>query len=147
MTGLGVLAVDQLTKAWARANLQPEHVERVIGRWIELYLIRNQGAAFGLFSGLGAILSIAVALLLLVMLVLVLRGRVSDRLSLVAFGAVLGGGLSNLIDRLRMHAVVDFLVVRPWPAVFNLADVAIRGGAILLVIAVLLSGRRQRVVL
>lgn len=144
LTGAIVLAVDQLSKAWAQANLQPGHVQHVIGRWIEFYLVRNQGAAFGLFSGQGDILSILVALLLLGMLVLILRGRVTDRLSLVALGAVLGGGLSNLIDRLRSHAVVDFLVVRPWPSVFNVADVAIRAGAILLVIAVLVRGNRRR---
>ena len=144
LTGGVVVAADQLSKTWARTNLQPERVHQVVGRWIEFYLIQNSGAAFGIFSGQGTLLTIVVSLLLLAMLVLVLTGRVRGGLTLVAFGAVLGGGLSNLIDRLRTHAVVDFLVVRPWPSVFNLADAAIRLGAIVLLIAVLLGANRRR---
>lgn len=144
LTGAAVLAVDQLTKAWASTTLQPEQVRQVVGRWIEFYLIRNSGAAFGIFSGQGTVLAIVVALLLASMLVLMLTGRVRGPLSLMAFGAVLGGGLSNLIDRLRTHTVVDFLVVRPWPSVFNLADVAIRVGAIVLVVAALFGWNRRR---
>jgi signal peptidase II len=143
-SGIVVWVLDQLTKAWAAQNLPFHALRPVVDHWIEFDLTSNQGAAFGILSGQGALLDILVALLLVGLLGFVLRGQVSDRLTLAALGAVLGGGLSNLADRIRTHQVIDFFRVRPWPTVFNFADVAIRAGAIVLVIAVLAGAARRR---
>jgi signal peptidase II len=144
VSGIIVLALDQLTKAWASQNLPFHQLRGVIDHWIEFDLTNNQGAAFGILSGQGLLLDVLVALLLVGLLVFVLRGQVNDWVTLTALGAVLGGGVSNLADRIRTHQVIDFFRVRPWPTVFNLADVAIRAGAIVLVIAVLLGANRRR---
>jgi signal peptidase II len=83
------------------------------------------------------------AILLVAFAWLLVRGALTGSLAAVSLGAVLGGGLGNLIDRLRLGSVVDFIELRPWPADFNLADVAIRVGAVLLVASVFLQGSRR----
>jgi signal peptidase II len=74
---------------------------------------------------------------------LILGGLAPDRLTVLALGVILGGGLSNLADRLRLSAVVDFIRFAFWPTIFNLADLAIRAGAVAVVLAVLLRQARR----
>jgi signal peptidase II len=62
-------------------------------------------------------------------------------LGAVALGAVAGGAISNLIDRVRLGSVVDFIEVHLWPTDFNLADTAIRLGVVVFVLALLLDRR------
>lgn len=146
---LGVIVVDQVTKALALAHLQPriygggEPIE-VLGPVLRLTFTENTGAAFGLgagFTWVFALIALAVAFVIL---------RTARRLGSVAWaialGGLLGGALGNLIDRLirppgigEAYAgpgqgyVVDFLQLPNWP-IFNVADMAIVGSAILMVL-------------
>jgi signal peptidase II len=138
------VAVDQASKAWAQASLPYNRSVKVIPGWLSFGLIRNSGASFGAFSGHSDWLLVAVTGVLLVIALIFWRGLARDRTTVVALALILGGGLSNLIDRVRMQAVVDFIQVRVWPADFNLADLAIRGGALILLVGVLLSLFRRR---
>jgi len=61
-----------------------------------------------------------------------------------ALGAVGGGAISNLADRVRLGAVVDFIRVRGWPTDFNIADAGIRIGVVAFVVALLLEWRHRR---
>ena len=131
-----IVALDQLTKAWAVANLAdgPKHV---IGDTVELSLTRNGGSAFSRFQGMTPILAVG-AIIVTIVLVRVLQG-VTDRVLVVGLSLVLGGALGNLCDRflrapgfLRGH-VVDFVAVGWWP-VFNVADSCVTIGAILLIL-------------
>ena len=139
-----VFAADQASKAWASASLPYDHLVTVIPHWFGFGLLRNSGAAFGSLSGRNEFLTIVTAALLAVFAWLLFRGVLSGSRAAVSLGAVLGGGLGNLVDRLRLGSVVDFIELRPWPADFNLADVAIRVGAVLLVASVFLQGTRRR---
>lgn len=139
LTGVAaaVVAVDQLTKAWAlREFTTPQHVI-----WtLELVVAHNTGTAFSLLSGKGV--GPVVALLAVVVVVVVVRSMrtVEGRTAAVASGLVIGGALGNLVDRMfRSHggfmqgAVVDWINFQWWP-VFNVADAAICVGAVLLAV-------------
>jgi len=76
--------------------------------------------------------------------VLVLRSQVVGALGVAALGAIAGGGASNLLDRIRLGSVTDFIEIHRWPTNFNLADAAIRIGVVLFILALLLEMRRDR---
>ncbi|KTR96554.1 signal peptidase [Microbacterium testaceum] len=126
-----VLAADQLAKMIAIENLPPERVVPVIGEALQLYLVRNPGAAFSLGESVTWIFTIALAVVACVILFLAVT-RVRSRLWAVVLGLLLGGVLGNLSDRLFREPgfpvghVVDFIST-PWmmPAIYNVADVFI----------------------
>ncbi len=132
---IGVVVLDQLTKAWVVAELSDGPIS-IVGSTIELRLSRNPGGAFSLFQKFTPLL----ALLALVVAVVLARAitRTDDRLMLVALSLVLGGALGNLIDRVARAPgflrgeVVDFVSVGRFPS-FNVADSAITIGALLLI--------------
>lgn len=138
-----IVAVDQLTKAWAVAALSDGPVH-VIGDTVEFELTRNGGGAFSRFQGMTPVLAVG-AIFVTFVLARVLR-RTTDSVLVVALTLVLGGALGNLVDRfarapgfLRGH-VVDFVSVGWWP-VFNVADSCVSIGAVLLIIRSLRAPR------
>ena len=131
-----IVAVDQLTKAWAVAALSDGPVH-VIGDTVEFELTRNGGGAFSRFQGMTPVLAVG-AIVVTFVLFRVLRGM-TDPVLVVALTLVLGGALGNLVDRfvrapgfLRGH-VIDFVSVGWWP-VFNVADSCVSIGAVLLIV-------------
>ena len=139
VVALATFALDQLTKAWARSALSDRDVDIV---WtLRLHLTTNHAAAFSLGSGFGAWFAV---LAVLVVGVLVWQGRsVGSRVGAVALGLIVGGALGNVFDRL-VHAdggvlsggVTDFIDLQWWP-VFNVADMGVVCGAVLLAITFL----------
>jgi signal peptidase II len=132
-----VVAIDQLTKAWAVHTLATRDIDLV---WtLRLHLTRNRGAAFSLGFGSGGLIAI---LAIVVVFVLMALGRNLDsRIGVVSLGLVLGGALGNLADRafrdgsgLLGGAVIDFIDLQWWP-VFNVADIAVTIGGVLLVLS------------
>jgi signal peptidase II len=139
-----VLAADQASKAWARQNLRPGHEVTVISGWLWFRLASNTGATLGLLSGHNVVfLAISIVLVGAVVAVL-LRGGAPGVLGVAALGAVAGGATSNLVDRVRLGSVSDFIEVHLWPTDFNLADAAIRLGVVLFLLGLLLNLRRPR---
>ncbi len=127
-----VLALDQVAKALIEANLAPGEQVDLLGP-LDLTLAHNEGVAFGLASGGGAAL---VALTVVALgFVLFLFARDPARPGMwVAVGLLVGGALGNLIDRVRADAVTDYIDVLSWPP-FNLADVAITVGVVVLALS------------
>jgi signal peptidase II len=132
-----VLLLDVLTKRLAVDRLSDRGPVEVIDGLLKLRLVRNSGAAFGLAAGLTVVLTGVAAVVVVVML------RIAPRLRsagwAVALALVLGGAVGNLADRLfrdpgplRGH-VVDFIALPHYP-VFNVADMAIVSGGILMVL-------------
>ena len=140
-----VFALDQLTKWWALERLSaPDGPIDVI--WtLRFNLTFNSGMAFSQGRGLGPVIG-AIALVVVVVLV-VSVGRGASTLGAVAIGMVVGGAAGNLADRLfrsdsgfLQGHVIDFIDVQWWP-VFNVADMAVVIGGLLLVLAAWRSGR------
>jgi signal peptidase II len=142
-----VIVADQLTKWLAVAKLSVRTVTVVPG-FFDLVLVRNTGAAFGFLNDAGGwqnVFFVGVAALVSTVLVIMLRRlRPGDRVAAWALSLILGGALGNLIDRLRLGYVIDFVDWYygrwHWPA-FNVADAAITVGAALLVLDALANGR------
>lgn len=127
-----VLAADQVAKQVAIERLQGSSpAELPLG--FELEYVTNTGIAFGLLSG-GKPLVIAITLIALALLALWLTLAPERPWLWLAGGLLIGGALGNLADRLRDGAVVDFINPPSWPA-FNLADIAITAGVVVLLLA------------
>jgi signal peptidase II len=124
-----VVALDQIAKALVEANMfAGEHVD-LIGP-LGLTLAHNRGVAFGLASGGGAML-VALTLAALAF-VAVLFARNPARPGMwVAVGLLAGGALGNLIDRVRLAEVTDYIDLLSWPP-FNVADIAVTLGVVVL---------------
>lgn len=132
-----VLALDIVSKVLAVHLLTPGQPVSIIGDTVTWTLVRNSGAAFSMATGYTWVLTL-VATGVVIGIVWMGRRLVSPWWAL-GLGMILGGALGNLMDRffrspgpLRGH-VVDFLSIGWWP-VFNVADPAVVGGAILLVV-------------
>jgi signal peptidase II len=124
-----VFAADQVAKAAIEANLVLGEKVEVVGP-LSLTLSHNRGVAFGLAGGAGA------GLVLLSLAALAVIGYLFARSATkpgmwIAVGLLAGGALGNLADRVRADKVTDYIDVGSWPA-FNLADVAITCGVVLL---------------
>lgn len=137
---LVVVAADQASKAWAQRSLPPDHEVTVIPGWLWFRLTSNSGATLGLLRGHNLLFIAVSALVVVAVAAIVLRGG-PGVLGAVALGAVAGGAISNLIDRVRLGSVIDFIEVHLWPTDFNLADAAIRLGVVVFVLALVLDRR------
>lgn len=134
---LATLALDQFTKWLVVTSLalgESIYPLPALSRLFSLTYVTNTGAAFGLLKEAGVVF-VFVAIVVITIIVLYMRRVPADQqLVRVALGLQLGGALGNLIDRLRLGHVVDFIDLKFWP-VFNVADSAIVIGVALLAIA------------
>ncbi len=146
LLALLVLVLDQASKAWVMAVFQPYEVVPVLPVF-NLTLVFNEGAAFSFLSNAGGwqrwfFVGLA-SLISLGLLVWLLRLEAGERLTGLALALILGGALGNLVDRLRLGRVTDFLDFHwqgwHWPA-FNLADSAITLGVMLMLLASVRQG-------
>ena len=135
-----VFLADQSAKAAIEAHLVPGQYEEVLGP-LELTLSHNRGVAFGLAGGAGVKLVLTTALALAVIGYLFARNPRRPGMWL-AVGLVGGGAIGNLSDRIRADAVTDFVAVGSWPP-FNLADVSITVGVLLLVYFYMRDAERE----
>ncbi|MBK5116697.1 MAG: signal peptidase II [Thermoleophilia bacterium] len=129
LVALAALGLDQLSKAAVRSELSPgEQIDFILG--IDWVRVGNDGIAFGLFDNAGAGVLVAAAASFTLLLGYFLMS--SDRAGLwLPIGLLAGGALGNLIDRIAHGAVTDFIDLPHWPA-FNVADIEITVGVILM---------------
>jgi signal peptidase II len=132
-----VVVLDQAAKALVEANLTIGEVVDVFGP-LELTLAHNSGVAFGLASG-GGVRLVLLTLVALSVVAVVFSRNPSRPGAWVAVGLLMGGALGNLADRIRAGAVTDYIAVGSWPP-FNLADVSITIGVLLLAFAFMRDG-------
>lgn len=137
------LLADQLSKWWILTWVMTPPRTLEVTPFFNLVLAFNTGVSFGLFAGNDRLFLIA-ATLAITLALAVWMLRAQEKLLIGGLALVIGGALGNLFDRLRLGAVVDFLDLHwadlHWPA-FNLADVAITIGAVLLLVDSLVGER------
>ena len=131
---VGVLAADQASKAWVLhgIDLPARGIVRLVPGLLDFTMVWNHGVTFGLLQApgaLGQMLLGAIAISVVAGLLLWLR-RAESRLVAASIGAIAGGAVGNVIDRLRFGMVVDFIHVHAgarelFPWVFNVGDSAI----------------------
>ena len=147
-----IIGVDQWTKSLVVQKLSPPEtgpVIHLIGQYLLLFYIRNNGVAFSLFANSAVLIGliiIAIGVISYMYARMINSGSLAIKL---IFGLIVGGALGNIIDRLR-HAgyVVDFIAFRIpqinfYFAIFNIADAAISVGVFLLFVTLLLSSFRR----
>jgi signal peptidase II len=143
-----VVAADQLTKWWITHNVGDGEVLWDVG-FLRIINIHNTGAAFGIFRGFNLVFIIIYLVFLAVVLVLVIRFHghryfAGSLMARVIVGLILGGMIGNLVDRVHIGHVTDFIDFKIWPA-FNVADSALTLSIILFcVYAIFYWGRTRR---
>ncbi len=132
-----VIAIDQISKAWALNSLADRDIEGPFGSGLRL--VFNRGSAFSLGEGFGPIFGILAILVSIAMFWVV--GKVVQRSVVSGLGLIQGGAIGNVIDRafrdgdgFLAGAVIDFLEIGDFWPVFNIADVAIVVGGIVVAI-------------
>ena len=142
---LAAFAIDQITKAIVVANAATLSAGISVFPGFNLVFYRNDGVTFGMLGGAPLWSLIALALAICVWLGVMLI-RAENAVETLAYGAIIGGALGNVIDRVRYRAVTDFLDfyigTTHWPA-FNMADVFVVSGVGLLLAAPWISARRS----
>jgi signal peptidase II len=127
LVAVAVLALDQLTKAIVNSTIERGARHDVLPG-LDLVNVRNEGVAFGFFSGGGALLVVIGAAALLTLL-LYFFTHLQRPLVWLPTGLLIGGAAGNLLDRARQGSVTDFIDPGLWPA-FNVADIAITFGVL-----------------
>jgi signal peptidase II len=144
LVAVAVAAVlaDQVTKHIVTSTLALDESTHVAGP-LSIHHVENSGIAFGLFSSATAIVTLVTGAAVVWMIVYFARSGSRHPVLPAALGLLIGGSLSNLVDRIRLHHVTDFIDLRWWPA-FNLADTFIVVGVILLLGAMIVADREPR---
>lgn len=152
------IALDQISKVLVRANIKPRtetsYGEKIslIGDKLVMMNVENEGAFLGMGSELNEPLRIILLLVLPILVLLwvlryIIKDKNLDKWSLLAFSAIIGGGIANIYDRIVYGSVTDFLFIDLGgifkTGIFNVADMAVTGGMIILVI--MSFGKKKKV--
>ncbi len=140
--GFAAVIADQVTKQIVVSQLALGDSVHLAGP-LDIRHVTNPGIAFGLFSSWATIVTALTAVAVLWMLFYFARAGARHPVLPVALGLLIGGSFANLIDRLRLGHVTDFIDLRFWPA-FNLADTFIVVGVAVLLAALVSSERQPR---
>lgn len=138
---MAVVVLDQVSKAVVTDHIDRGELVDVLGP-LDFTLTYNDGVAFGLAGG-GGLLVIGLASVALVALGVFIASAPESNLTWISGGLILGGAAGNLIDRVRIGHVTDFILIHGWPA-FNLADCAITVGVVLLAWSLFRGGAEER---
>ena len=139
-----LIAVDQIVKNWAAETLIKGDIT-IIDKVLYLNYAENTGVAFSMFSDNRWILVGVTSLMLIAVLAFFLSGKVTGKLEVFSLSLLLAGGVGNLIDRISLVYVIDYIDVRIINfAIFNFADICICVGAFLLCVAVYFSDKKEK---
>lgn len=131
LTAILSVFIDQFSK-WCIVNFLSDNGSLHIFKYFSITIVRNQGICFGILNNLNLRIVIIVASLIIAVGILFSLVRyVNDKLIIIASGLIEGGIIGNLMDRIRIGAVIDFINFHIWP-VFNLADTFIVSGVLII---------------
>jgi len=141
LVAAAVVALDQAVKALVRGSMQVGE-RRDLAAFLDLVHVRNRGVAFSALEGRTTLVVVVIAVAMGALLWYFARNAARP-LMWAPTGLLLGGAVGNLVDRVRLGAVTDFLKLPNWPA-FNVADIAITVGVVGLLAVVELGDRAER---
>ena len=138
------LAADQATKHTVTSQFLPGESRIVVANLLKWTYERNTHGAFGLFGNSGVLLILMAVVVLFIFWISFRDQAKRSRLVCIAFGMIVGGAIGNIVDRVHLGYVVDFIdFYRIWPNIFNVGDSCITSGVILLLLASLGRSRRH----
>jgi signal peptidase II len=127
-----LLFIDLFTKRWMETHLEIGERVDVLPPWLTFELLHNSGASFGFLSGYTTMLIFLQLTGICFVIYFYLKTNPKSIFSILGFAMVISGALGNFIDRISFGYVIDFLSIRWYPAIFNIADIEIRAGVLLL---------------
>ena len=130
------IVCDQLSKYFVVKNLKPIGTTNVIKGLLDFTYLENYGAAYGSFQNKKIMLIGFTSVIIIFLLYLILSKKIKHPVAMTSIALVIGGGIGNLIDRVRIGYVVDFIDISPifsFP-IFNIADCCVVVGAALFII-------------
>ena len=128
-----ILIADQLSKLYIINNFYYGESIAIIDNILHITYVKNTGAAFGILKGKSEIFILITIVIITSLLYYRFKCTEKEIFMDMALALIIGGAIGNLIDRIRLKYVVDFIDLRVWP-VFNIADSAVVVGAFLLII-------------
>ena len=138
-----MIALDQVAKAWVLRMLGPSEGTSIplLGRWLSLTFVKNNGVAFGMFQGIPHFFTLT-SIVISIGALLFYRYQLPNNRPWIqiSIGMIVGGAIGNIIDRIRYGYVVDFVHVSWFPGIFNVADSVITVGVLMLAGYLLLLG-------
>ena len=138
-----ILVADQYTKLAIQQDMFLGQSIPLIHGFFHLTYIRNTGGAFGIMRNSTNLFIVISVIVIIFIIYFLFEEKNKDALILVFSALVLGGALSNLIDRIRLGYVIDFLDFLVWP-VFNIADAAISVGMVMLFIRIIFKKEKEK---
>lgn len=146
------IAIDQISKFWVRANFAYGESKSIIDEYFIMQYVENKGAFLGMGSDLNPTLRV-ILLLVLPVIVLgyvtyyIIKNKELDKMSLIAFCCIIGGGIANVFDRIVLGSVTDFFFIDLGgvfrTGIFNLADVSVTTGMIMLLVASFMAPKKK----
>ena len=141
LVAAGVIVIDQITKYWVRASFSIGEIR--FDEWpVRLRYVENSGSAFGFFPNSTAVLIVASIIAMGIVVWMFRQTGINSLPMRLSFGLMLGGGIGNLVDRIRFGSVTDFIDLRFWP-IFNIADSSVVVGITTLVVFSLLRETKR----
>lgn len=146
------IAIDQISKVWVNANVTEDSVSSIIGDTFTLHNVKNTGAFLGMGSDLAdpwrTILLLVLPVIVLGLVVVhIIRDKHIDKMSLIGFCCIIGGGIANVFDRFAYGSVTDFLHLdfggKLKTGIFNIADVSVTTGMIMILVASFLYKKKH----
>ena len=134
-----IVAVDQWTKALAAAQLT-DCVDVIIPGWLELRYLLNDGMALSMFRGGRWVFVALTAVFFAFVVWIIAKKHIYKKPELWCLAAITGGAIGNLIDRVQTGLVIDMICI-PWFSTFNVADIFITFGAIILVLYIFIKDK------
>ena len=136
------IILDQLSKFWIRGNVAPYSDINIIADYFIITNVENSGAFLGLGSDFSPVIKSILLLalpvgVLVTVLVYVFKDKSIDKLSLIGYSSIIGGGIGNIYDRFLYGSVTDFLFIDLGgvfkTGIFNIADLSVTTGMILII--------------
>jgi len=138
------IAFDQISKVWVRNNFESYSEKSIIGDVFTLIKVENTGAFLGMGSELSEIPRILLLIILPVVVLISITlytyiDKTLDKLSIIGFSLIIGGGIANIFDRIAYGSVTDFLYINLGgifkTGIFNIADLSVTTGMIIILIS------------
>ena len=132
-----IVGIDQLIKYFVYNFLKPVGSVDVIPGLFSLDYVENKGAAFGMMANMRWVFIVFTIVVIAIILYVVFKKKITNKLFIASAILLIGGGIGNLIDRIFLGFVIDYLSVSFFPPVCNFADYCITIGTVLLLVYLL----------
>lgn len=138
------ISIDQISKIWVRNNFESYNETSIIGDIFTLIKVENTGAFLGMGSELSEIPRVFLLIILPVVVLISITiytyiDKTLDKISIIGFSLIIGGGVANIFDRIVYGSVTDFLYINLGgifkTGIFNIADLSVTSGMILILIS------------